>query len=273
MLRITSTSLTTSFVAAHVVILCLMLGGCLNTPNDNTVPESNAVTVSGQSASSTSASGHTDEAAPATSNELSAEAILAATLRGATNQYMATKRIFDQDTKQHFENALRHYNAQDFDQALDLAQLLSKANNAPSAVWVLLGDIARAKNDINLAATHYTQAIAINSVNYFALNRLGTIAREQGDFQQAKQCYLDALSAWPGYANGHYNLGILHDLYLGDKISALNHYSDYHALVSYPESQPAHHVDERAVKQIERWMADVNRQVSATATATGRPNE
>lgn len=57
-----------------------------------------------------------------------------------------------------------------------------------------------------------------------AWNALGVAQREQGDFALAKQAYQKAAALDASAAMAYKNLGILHDLYLHDPISALPYY-------------------------------------------------
>lgn len=257
------------FCCLVAVVIGLSLSGCTSTPSETQVNEHYSL---GET------SGVNQDVVNTTdkdTGEVSQDAHLAQQLRSSENYYTATKRVFSEKEAARFNLALDHFGDGEFDKATQIAEELIEADptatpspqpsSSPSAVWVLLGDIARALDDNNLAIAHYTQAVDRNQYNYYALNRLGTLARENGEFQQAQQFYLNAIKAWPGYQNAHYNLGILLDLYVGDKASALEYYGNYYALLRYPDNQASQQVDMRLVKQVERWIADVNRQIPATA--------
>ncbi|WP_394172423.1 tetratricopeptide repeat protein [Thalassotalea litorea] len=121
-----------------------------------------------------------------------------------------------------------------------------------SGIKLKLGDIALKDNNLKLAQVYYQQAISANQYNYFAHNRLGTVLRKLGQFEQAKAHYLSALDSWPAFAPAHHNLGILLDIYLGDKAGAIEHYQTYQVLTDSKN------------RKVNGWIADSSAQLSAT---------
>mgnify|MGYP000731230794 CR=1 FL=1 len=130
-----------------------------------------------------------------------------------------------------------------------------------SGPWLKLGDIALARSEPAMALTHFKQALAVNPNNYVASSRIASLLREQGDFDGARQHYEKALKAWPGLVSAHINLGILYDLYLGNKEDALAHYK---------LAQKLNELDNKPVnKQLKIWIIDVGRQLKARAKRGG----
>jgi cellulose synthase operon protein C len=70
-----------------------------------------------------------------------------------------------------------------------------------------------------------------------ALTRQGVNEREQGHFSEAKTAYERALALDPAHANAAYNLGILYDLYLGDKAQAQAQFERYLSLTPSGDTQ------------------------------------
>lgn len=70
-----------------------------------------------------------------------------------------------------------------------------------------------------------------------ALTRQGVNEREQGHFSEAKAAYERALALDPAHANAAYNLGILYDLYLGDKAQAQAQFERYLSLTPSGDTQ------------------------------------
>ncbi|KGJ97141.1 tetratricopeptide repeat protein [Thalassotalea sp. ND16A] len=128
---------------------------------------------------------------------------------------------------------------------------ISAANRSLSGVALHLGDIALESGDIEQATRYYQQATHANSNNYFAYNRLGSVYRRQGQFMQAKASYQAALASWGGFAEAHLNLGILLDIYLGEKQQALAYYQSYQLLT-----------DEKN-RKVKGWIADISMQLRA----------
>lgn len=159
-------------------------------------------------------------------------------------------------------------NAQ-YDAALrDVQAVIDDPNFTTSpntAVWVLRGDIYRANQDIENAIADYQSALTVVSSNYQAHNRLGVIYRDAGQFDLAKTHYTDAIEAWPGNAASYRNRGILFDLYVGDKVAALNDYQVYKALLDFQietvQSPPKSLVKEQ--KLVRQWILDIKRQIAA----------
>jgi tetratricopeptide (TPR) repeat protein len=77
------------------------------------------------------------------------------------------------------------------------------------------------------------------------------LLRRNGKFIEAEAAYLKAVTASPDYALAHYNLGVLNELYLQRLDVALQHFEIYQELVG-------------ADKQVEKWIADLKRRVTAS---------
>ncbi|MGM0571194.1 tetratricopeptide repeat protein [Marinobacter sp.] len=78
-----------------------------------------------------------------------------------------------------------------------------------------------------------------------ALNHLGVMARQYGEFGRAEDYYRRALTADPDHLPSLRNLGILLDLYLGRHREALELYQAYQSLLAEPD--PA----------VAQWVADL----------------
>ena len=92
-----------------------------------------------------------------------------------------------------------------------------------------------------------------------ALNQQAIALRQQGEFAKAREAYEAALAADASYATACLNLGILHDLYLGQPAEALAMYSRYLALT--PAGDTA----------VGKWVADLKNRVPAPAPAAAPP--
>ena len=87
-------------------------------------------------------------------------------------------------------------------------------------------------------------------------NQLGVTYRLQGKFDKARDAYEQALALDPAYAAAVLNLGILHDLYLGDAKRALELYDRYLALS--PSGDTA----------VAKWVADLKNRKPAPITVS-----
>lgn len=154
--------------------------------------------------------------------------------------YAAAEAGFQRFVEQHPEFANAYVN---------LAILMDKRGEREAAVHLL----------------HH--AIELDSGNVLALNRLGVILRQQGDFAAAEQAWLEATRIAPEYPNAWYNLGVLYDLYLGDLTAALDHYQRYQDLVAAPEFAG----EAQDAGRVQGWITDLRRRIGdppQTASAT-----
>jgi Flp pilus assembly protein TadD len=153
------------------------------------------------------------------------------------------------------------------DQALDAVNRVIDDPDfmaAPNtAVWVLRGDVHRAKGQNKKAIVDYKTALKLVSSNYQAHNRIGLIYRDAGEFDLAKVHYTQAIDAWPGNADSYRNRGILYDLYVGDKAAALADYKIYKSLLDFQiqsvEAAPKSLLREQ--KLTSQWILDIERQI------------
>ncbi|MDB2331496.1 tetratricopeptide repeat protein [Alteromonas sp.] len=225
-----------------IPIYILMLSGCSVMPsfNESTEPE-------------VAQSSETQETLSMSSQDMLANALLE-----AENRYVLAKRTMTVEQTEQFENAIRLFNSGNVDDASEALAPLLTGNNVSSAVWVLNGDIALNAGNTKQAVSDFHNALGANPFNYFALNRLGMLYREKGQFTTASNYYKQAVAAWPGFANIYYNAGILHDLYLGEKQTAIAMYENYLALIAVDVATP-----EKEIRTIERWIADAKRKLSS----------
>lgn len=178
-------------------------------------------------------------------------------LKSQDNHYLLSKVEVPKDIREQFAQALSLKQAKDYQRANELFLRISQSHPNLSGPWLQLADISQlqgqdsgAINANNEQAIKYLeQAIIVNPANYFAHNRLGSLLRVKGDFAQAKVHYQLAIKSWPGFASGYLNLGILEDLYIGEKHQALENYQLYQALIDKPE------------RQVKGWIADLTRQL------------
>jgi tetratricopeptide (TPR) repeat protein len=110
-------------------------------------------------------------------------------------------------------------------------------------IYLNNGDDAAAQASIDAA-------LAIDPAFAPALNQQGMLFRKTGNFIEAEAAYLKAVTASPGYALAHYNLGVLNELYLQRLATALQHFEQYQSIVGED-------------KQVERWISDLRRRVAA----------
>lgn len=100
-------------------------------------------------------------------------------------------------------------------------------------------------DNTDAAGQCFEQVLERNAEQPDALNHLGVMARQQGEFGLAEDYYRRALTADPDHLPSLRNLGILLDLYQGQHREALRLYEQYQTLL--PEPDP----------QVAQWVADL----------------
>lgn len=93
-----------------------------------------------------------------------------------------------------------------------------------SGPWLNLGIVQQKGGQADTAESSFRKALEINDSNVFAWNQLAALLRDKGRFDEAEQCYLQALGRWSDYSDAHRNLGILYDLYMNKPEEALQQY-------------------------------------------------
>ena len=93
--------------------------------------------------------------------------------------------------------------------------------------WANLALISLQKEALTEAQEHVATALEKNPNMPQALNLSGYLHQKQGRVNKAKALYLQAISVKADYANAHYNLALLYDIYLQDIPMAVEHYQLY----------------------------------------------
>ena len=171
------------------------------------------------------------------------------------NPYLLTKPKLSQQVEVSFGDAVSSMQQKNWDRAETILQQLAAANPTLSGVHLNLGIVYRAKNLPAKAAESFNRAITANPKNVDAYNQLAVIKREAGDFAAAETLYQKALAVWPFYPDGHKNVAILYELYMGKPEQALPHYQAYQQLLAAPD------------KQVDSWIADLQRRLNGGKAA------
>lgn len=167
----------------------------------------------------------------------------------APNPYLAQPRKVPAAAREGMEIARKFYEAGDMAAAEEQLKKLTERWPELSGLWLNLGIVQSHIGDTEAAEASLRQAISVNDMNVFAWNELAALLRNAGRFDEALQCYQEALARWPDYADAHRNLGILFDLYLHQPEKALEHYRAAQALHEEPD------------KQLASWIIDLERRL------------
>lgn len=137
--------------------------------------------------------------------------------------------------------------------AIELLQTIADNNPTFSPAFTNLGlQYLKSKNHQQAEAA-FRKALNINPKDAVASNHLGVVLRFNGQFNDAKSMYTQAIKHQPDYALAHYNLGILYDIYLYELPLALDHYKQYLSLSDK---------DDEMVKQ---WITDLELRINQQA--------
>ncbi len=113
----------------------------------------------------------------------------------------------------------------------------------------------RTAGKLEEAEAALTQGVQLAPASPAALNELGIVQRQRGNFAAAADSYARALAINPQYAPALRNLGVLRDLYQDDPAGALESFEQYKALTG--EDRP-----------VSGWIADVKQRAARRAPAS-----
>ena len=133
--------------------------------------------------------------------------------------------------------------------AHELAQELILAHPKLAAAYANVGNIHQQLGDLEKAEQAWLKALELNPGWAAVYNQLGIFYRDQARFEPALAMYQKAIATDEAYANSHRNIAILYEIYLGDKVQALQHYRRYRELVA---GEP---------REVTLWIADLERRV------------
>lgn len=156
-----------------------------------------------------------------------------------------------------YKQAIAHMNQQQWQQAQTV--LLKMIQDYPqlSGPYANLGVIASHNEEWDEAVDYLETAIEKNPENVKALNQLGWVYRQKGDFAEAESQYLNAIQVDESYAPSYRNLGILYDIYMGNLAKASEQYQTYQALQDEPD------------RQVAGWIVDINRRANIETQIAG----
>ena len=160
--------------------------------------------------------------APATNALAAAPAAALAAVQPEVPVSAATQRTFDDAGR-----ALKAGRTEDAERGY---KALAKSNPELGGPHASLGLIYRNAGKLPEAAAEIEQAVRLSPRQPVYLNQLGVTYRQQGQFEKAREAYDKAIALDANYAAAILNLGILHDMYLGDAKRALELYDRYLAL-------------------------------------------
>lgn len=142
----------------------------------------------------------------------------------------AQPAVADPAAQRLFDEARRALAAGRIDQAEQGFRALTRSHPDLGGPHANLGLIYRRAGKLDQAVAELETAARLSPQQPVYFNQLGIAYRHKGEFAKARDAYERAIALHAGYADPHLNLGILHDLYLGEGPRALELYDRYLAL-------------------------------------------
>lgn len=134
------------------------------------------------------------------------------------------------DIEAEYRQALEAMQASQWQVAAERLEAITARNDTLAGPWLNLGIAWSKLGDDERAEAALQQSITRNPAQPVAFNQLGILYRQAGRFADARNMYEQALAVQADYPDAHWNLGILHELYLQQPQQALEHYSRYQKL-------------------------------------------
>lgn len=130
-----------------------------------------------------------------------------------------------------YQSALASMNQGEFEKSRRILAKLTKKYPTHVAIKMNFATSLFKLNDLEAAKALCQAALSLSQDSPEAHNLLGLIAIEKREFKNAEQAYQKALSLNKSYANAHYNIALLYDIYFQDIPKAYQHYLAYLNLV------------------------------------------
>lgn len=166
------------------------------------------------------------------------------------NPYMNDDGVkIKRSSKKQFKQGVKAFKKKEYLKARRLFINLTQIQKELSGPYLNLALIAEKQKQPEAAESYFQQATEVNKKNIYAYNQYAIFLRGQGRFQEAREQLEQALKIWPDYPDGHKNLGIILDLYLGEHQQALLHYKKYQSLLDKPD------------RLVKAWIVDLERRL------------
>lgn len=143
-----------------------------------------------------------------------------------------------------FQQAITSLNNAELEKAESDFKALTKSRPGLAGPWLNLALIDIKKKDMASAEKNLAVALERNPSMPQAYNMLGFIETSKGSMTKAVAHYQKAISLKSDYAIAHYNLALMHDIYLHDNATAVTHYKRYLELTNNQDKRTADWVAE-----------------------------
>lgn len=176
----------------------------------------------------------------------------------AENPYLDSQRRVSEKARQRFAAATAAMAAEDWATARADLEWLIEEYPKLSGPYLNLALLHAAQGHVEEAERFFQVTLEVNDRNLEAYNQYAIFLRQEGRFDESEAVYLSALDTWENHADTHRNLGVLYDLYRGDREKALAHYYRYQALTGGQD------------RQVAGWIIDLERQFTQLVQRGGQ---
>lgn len=156
-----------------------------------------------------------------------------------------------------YEAAVVDVDAGNVTEAEDVFEALAEAYPASTGPHRQLARLALQRGEAEVAVVHLEAARLVCEDCAAVLTELGLAERVLGAFENAREAYEAALAENPDFAPAHFDLAVLHELYLSRPGDAIRHYQRYLELAGETPEQ----------RRIEAWIARLEREADAKEAA------
>ena len=143
-----------------------------------------------------------------------------------------------------YQNAMARIEDGEAGQAIGSLKKLTLAHPGQPGIWLNLAIAQYQDGKLDEAKTTLEQAQRLNDKIPEIYNLAGLIAVDQGDYTAADQHYQTALKFNKQFAEVHYNLALLCDIFYQDIGRAVKHYQQYLALIKQEDKATTAWVEE-----------------------------
>jgi len=142
---------------------------------------------------------------------------------------------FSSGVRKDFEKALQLVEEEQYESGIELLEQVTEAAPNATAAYIDLGIAHRLEGSYERAESSFKRALELNPRHPVAYNELGIVYRKMGRFEEARKSYESALAISADFHFARRNLAILCDVYIGDKVCAIENYELYAKVVPQDE--------------------------------------
>lgn len=145
--------------------------------------------------------------------------------------------LMSESERNDYRNAITALNNNKLDMAENILKEMLSARKDLAGPWANLGLVYLKKNNLSDATKALEHALLLNPKQAYALNLMGLIEYNQGNVKKAMENYQAAVLNKPDYANAHYNLALVYDIFYQDIPKAVEHYQQYMELTQHQDKE------------------------------------